>query len=155
MTIRHSYEFDTLPSERTPKGGMSPAHYELQRLAQKATFFGPNGFGNPADVARREQERTRQRARWGEDVGLTFNTRPGAFIEREKPEVRERLQELRSDEAQDIDHLDPPWILHDFTQNPEPQCFWRLFPEGEPSRTQGPAPWPWNNRTVWTFKKKT
>lgn len=86
----HSYEFTTLPSERSD---ISPAARELARLAMDATSW---LYSIRATESRRSRER--RRCGWGKSPMDEWD-RPGYLIRKQSEAAREKLRALTSEDA--------------------------------------------------------
>ena len=150
-TLKSSHDFDTLPSERCPERESAAAR-ALHKLARKAVFYGPGGFGSPSDRGNRARRQLRAAREAGERVELVWETRPGAFIQDEPKEVRRALGDLTAEDVVTIDPEIDLWQLHNFALRPEPgKCYLfgpccARFPAGEPKMPLADAP------TIWTMK---
>ncbi len=126
MRYAHSYDFMELPSERGPKGEQTPAAKTLHKLARKAVHFGPQGANSRSDSGKYQRRKLLDKVDAGEPVELCFETRPGAFIQRESREVRKVLQSLTSCDAAQIAPGMDPLYLHDYRTHPESGKRWRF-----------------------------
>ncbi len=123
--LRHSHEFTNLPSERGPH---SNAAKLMLKLIDHAASLGSFSYYVPAERAKRAQRMVRDRAREGRPVEtLDFDTRPGAFIERESEEVRLLLKELTSDDLNEI--LIDPNFVHDWEAPSKSEDYSRHTPD--------------------------
>ena len=94
----HSHEFRLIPSERLPDGPKKREMLMLE-LAHRAWNEGNCYVGVRGDQRRRLRHQGRHA-----EVATDEFWRPGAFIERQPPEVRERLRNLKSEDIADV-HL--------------------------------------------------
>lgn len=149
--LRHSYEFDALPSERVSKIESSLAAKTLHKVARKALGYGPAGVSVLADRSNRDRRQLRDATLCGKSVELTWNTRPGEFIKDQAPEVRSILRELTSDDASKVSSDIEPWELQDYEVHPEPGKRYRFgVTEARLPTTNGAISYA-DAPTIWTF----
>jgi hypothetical protein len=114
--LRHSHEFLELPSERSKAS--SKAGSVMLKVMDNAAAFSSFGYNLLSDKAKRAQDRLQRAIERGEEIELEFETRPGAFIERQSEEVRAQLRKLTSFDLREI-QIDPN-LVHDWHQHMKP-----------------------------------
>ena len=107
--LRSALEFDTLPSERNMQGRPLAA-IVLREIAERAYSWSlcPS---DRSGMARRWRERVRRGE--ADEIPMRFETRPGAFIEKESEFVREALRSLTSDDVQTLEFAVEGWEAED------------------------------------------
>lgn len=99
-----SHELSGLPSERGRPDSRSVAAREIQRLAEKATHYGPNGFSVRGDRGRRAERQSQNAASSGIPLkDLSWEQQPGAFIKDQPLHVRRILRSLTSEDVENVE----------------------------------------------------